>query len=248
MDCSANSLSGDSSPSLPFGECEAKAFPSYVVNKCPHYEWFKKKTVLWSNLLTTEVLGEPPLGWAAAFGEQNVEWRGDDLKEKSSAVVLSTKWPSRQMGLCLSLALCINPTPQEASLNTHRNSWPTRCLVGCKAGNPLAQHRNAPCYPWGPVVQNDPSSLLSFLLVSNLHMWPLSGILGLLLVSKPPAQLGEAPTLSPIELYGHLSWCISYIILKIFLFVYLFVPGLSCGMWDLVPWPGIEPGSPVLET
>ena len=26
------------------------------------------------------------------------------------------------------------------------------------------------------------------------------------------------------------------------------MPGLSCGMWDLVPWPGIEPGSPVLET
>ena len=23
---------------------------------------------------------------------------------------------------------------------------------------------------------------------------------------------------------------------------YLAVPGLSCGMWDLVPWPGIEPG------
>ena len=33
----------------------------------------KKKTVLWSNLLTAKVLGEPPLGWAAALGEQNVE-------------------------------------------------------------------------------------------------------------------------------------------------------------------------------
>ena len=25
------------------------------------------------------------------------------------------------------------------------------------------------------------------------------------------------------------------------------MPGLSCGVWDLVPWPGIEPGSPALE-
>ena len=27
----------------------------------------------------------------------------------------------------------------------------------------------------------------------------------------------------------------------IFLFIYLAVPGLSYGMWDLVPWPGIKP-------
>ena len=47
-----------------------------------------------------------------------------------------------------------------------------------------------------------------------------------------------------------------------FLKFYLVVPGLSCGtqeifscsmqtlscgMWDLVPWPGIEPGPPTLE-
>ena len=25
-----------------------------------------------------------------------------------------------------------------------------------------------------------------------------------------------------------------------YLFVYLAVTGLSCGMWDLVPWPGME--------
>ena len=31
-----------------------------------------------------------------------------------------------------------------------------------------------------------------------------------------------------------------------FLFIYLAAPGLSCGMWDLVPWPGIEPGLPAL--
>ena len=32
------------------------------------------------------------------------------------------------------------------------------------------------------------------------------------------------------------------------LFIYLPVPGLSCGMQDLVPWPGIEPRAPVLGT
>ena len=31
-----------------------------------------------------------------------------------------------------------------------------------------------------------------------------------------------------------------------FLFIYLAAPGLSCGMGDLVPWPGIEPGPPAL--
>ena len=29
-------------------------------------------------------------------------------------------------------------------------------------------------------------------------------------------------------------------------FIYLPVPGLSCGMWDLVPWPGIKLGPPAL--
>ena len=27
----------------------------------------------------------------------------------------------------------------------------------------------------------------------------------------------------------------------LFLFIYLDAPGLNCGMWDLVPWPGIKP-------
>ena len=31
-----------------------------------------------------------------------------------------------------------------------------------------------------------------------------------------------------------------------YLFIYLAAPGLSCGMWDLVPWRGIEPGPPAL--
>ena len=43
--------------------------------------------------------------------------------------------------------------------------------------------------------------------------------------------------------------------LKHFIFIYLAVPVLSCsmwtltcGMWDLVLWPGIEPKPPALET
>ena len=35
--------------------------------------------------------------------------------------------------------------------------------------------------------------------------------------------------------------------LKIFIFIYLTVLGLSCGMWDLVLWPGIELGPPALR-
>ena len=28
--------------------------------------------------------------------------------------------------------------------------------------------------------------------------------------------------------------------------IYLVMLGLSCGMWDIVPWPGIKPGPPAL--
>ena len=31
------------------------------------------------------------------------------------------------------------------------------------------------------------------------------------------------------------------------IFIYLAILGLSCGMWDLVPWPDTEPGPPALE-
>ena len=31
-----------------------------------------------------------------------------------------------------------------------------------------------------------------------------------------------------------------------YLFIYLAVPNNNCSMWDLVPWPGIEPGPPAL--
>ena len=36
----------------------------------------------------------------------------------------------------------------------------------------------------------------------------------------------------------------SFFLKYLFLFIYLAVPGLSCSMWDLVPWSGIEPGLP----
>ena len=37
-----------------------------------------------------------------------------------------------------------------------------------------------------------------------------------------------------------------YLFLNVYLFIHLAPPGLSCGMWDLIPSPGIEPGTPVL--
>ena len=52
--------------------------------------------------------------------------------------------------------------------------------------------------------------------------------------------------------YGNLSGgCrkqskVYHIFLKLFSFMYLAAPGLSCSMWDLVPWPGTEPGPPAL--
>ena len=37
-----------------------------------------------------------------------------------------------------------------------------------------------------------------------------------------------------------LPLCLLYRIKRKYLFIYLAVPGFSCGMWDLVPWPGIK--------
>ena len=44
------------------------------------------------------------------------------------------------------------------------------------------------------------------------------------------------------------DWLEFYYFLNIvkLLFIYLTALGLSCGMQDLVPWPGIEPGPPAL--
>ena len=39
----------------------------------------------------------------------------------------------------------------------------------------------------------------------------------------------------------------SYYYYFLYFFTYLTAPGLSCGMWDLVPRPGIKPGPPALE-
>ena len=73
--------------------------------------------------------------------------------------------------------------------------------------------------------------------------------------------LGEQP--SNTTMAGQATSFI-FFILNLFLFTYLDVSGLSdstrdlwsplrhvgvfnCGMWDLVPWPGMQPGSPALE-
>ena len=38
-----------------------------------------------------------------------------------------------------------------------------------------------------------------------------------------------------------------FVLLWNILFIYLAVPGLSCNMWDLFPWPGLSPGPLRLE-
>ena len=48
-------------------------------------------------------------------------------------------------------------------------------------------------------------------------------------------------TLGPV---GRL--CCKSFFLKKLLFIYLAAPGLTCGMQDLVPWPGIEPRPPAV--
>ena len=55
---------------------------------------------------------------------------------------------------------------------------------------------------------------------------------------RPPAALPNIHHCYRLHLF--------YFIFKKYLFIYLAVPGLSCGMRDLVPWPGIEPGPPAL--
>ena len=39
---------------------------------------------------------------------------------------------------------------------------------------------------------------------------------------------------------------VSFLFICFYLFIYLAAPGLSCSMWDLVPWPGMEPKLPAL--
>ena len=39
---------------------------------------------------------------------------------------------------------------------------------------------------------------------------------------------------------------VGFLIDPFYLFIWLVAQGLSCGMWDLVSWPGIEPRPPAL--
>ena len=39
----------------------------------------------------------------------------------------------------------------------------------------------------------------------------------------------------------------SYLASVCILFIYVAAPGLSCGMWELAPWPGIKPEPPALK-
>ena len=46
---------------------------------------------------------------------------------------------------------------------------------------------------------------------------------------------------------SHFHMCVHIIYCQVMTFIYLAVLSLSCSMWDLVPWPGIEPGAPALR-
>ena len=74
-----------------------------------------------------------------------------------------------------------------------------------------------------------------------------------------PALLDLWPLPSSLCLHGHIAiscvkfpfaslffWKNTFYCLSIRFFFHLIVPGLSCDMWDQVPWPGIKPGFPAL--
>ena len=44
----------------------------------------------------------------------------------------------------------------------------------------------------------------------------------------------------------YFNWRLITLLFFKYLLIYLAAPGLSCSMWDLVPWPGIKPGPPAL--
>ena len=58
-----------------------------------------------------------------------------------------------------------------------------------------------------------------------------------IILSLPTTRITVSSIISAFKIY-------IYLILS--LFIYLATPGLSCSMWDLVPWAGIEPGPPAL--
>ena len=78
-------------------------------------------------------------------------------------------------------------------------------------------YMNVPCHGGCPAHVNDPSK--AFITISSLH---------------PPLS-------SPFSLSSPL-----YYFLKLVYFLYLAAPGLSCGIWDPVPSPGIKPSPPAL--
>ena len=48
--------------------------------------------------------------------------------------------------------------------------------------------------------------------------------------------------------YSNTSVSLSLNSIALFFFFNLFAPGRSCSMWALVPWSGMKPGPPALET
>ena len=66
---------------------------------------------------------------------------------------------------------------------------------------------------------------------------------------SPPHLLIEPPfwVCLMLCLLFPILFCFSFLSFLIYiLFIYLAALGLSCGMWDLVPWPGVEPRPPAL--
>ena len=72
-------------------------------------------------------------------------------------------------------------------------------------------------------------------------IFPTQG-LDLCLFSLLPWQAGALLLAPPGKLPGLLQNMDNAMrLLKVFIFIYLAVLGLSCGMWEPVPWPGIKP-------
>ena len=53
-------------------------------------------------------------------------------------------------------------------------------------------------------------------------------------------------TFLSVKLFPWMDLFFFFFFFLMLLFVYLTAMGSSCGMWDLVPWPGIEPRPPAL--
>ena len=71
---------------------------------------------------------------------------------------------------------------------------------------------------------------------------------GHVLTQPPFFNCFQCRTGRPSVLVKHASYIIwsKLVFFLIFIFIYLAAPGLSCSMWDLVPWPENEPRPPAL--